>query len=61
MKEPWEVDIENEKEWRRLMYKEIKEVRKDLHLFKVKTFGFVTVLVALAEALKQYLMFKGGK
>lgn len=55
-----EMDIiESEKEWRRHLMQEQKELRKEiaalreeLHIFKIKAFGFMAVLAAGFEAVK---------
>ena len=53
--------LENEKEWRRFVVqehkelrKEVEELRKDLGIFKIKTFGFLSSLVAAVELAKSY-------
>lgn len=51
--------IESEQEWRRYtvkklegLEKELDTFKRDLHIFKIKAFGFITALVAAADVIK---------
>jgi len=53
--------FESEQEWRRFLVqeqkelrKEITELRQDLNIFKIKAFGLITSLVAIAEGIKKF-------
>lgn len=53
--------FESEQEWRRFLVQEQKELRKeitelrsDLNIFKIKAFGLISALVAIAEGVKRF-------
>ncbi len=48
-------NYEAEKEWRRVLFAEIKELRKDLNGFKIKTIGFFTTLIAAVKIVEFYI------
>ncbi len=57
-KTPEQIQLLNEKEWRQELwknqgdiYKEIKALREDMNSFKLKVFGFVTILTAALNSL----------
>jgi hypothetical protein len=50
--------LENEKEWRRYMVKRLDKLDQDFNLFKIKTFGFVTVLTAAVNLFVELFRHK---
>lgn len=51
-------DLENEKEWRRVIYHELIDLRKDLQGFKMKMFAMITAITALANTISYYILKK---
>ena len=48
-------DLDNEKEWRRIIYTELKELRKDLQGFKIRMITLILGLTAAANTIGFYL------
>ena len=55
MNEVTDVKLENEIEWRRMMFKEIQELRKDFQAYKLKSYSLIIGLIALIEGVSTYL------
>ena len=48
-------DIDNEKEWRRIIYNEVVELRKDLQGFKLRMVYLIVGLTATINSIGIYL------
>jgi len=55
MNEVTKTKIENEIEWRRMMFKELQDLRKDFQAYKVKSYTLIIGLIALIEGVSSYL------
>lgn len=51
MDEVTKAKLENEVEWRKLMYSELTDLRKDLNTFKIKTNKMILGLTATFSAV----------
>lgn len=51
-------DLDNEKEWRRMIYNELVDLRKDIQGFKLKTISFLTSLTILLNIAASYIIKK---
>ena len=49
-----EIVVNNEKEWRKYMIKRLDKLDQDFNIFKLKSFGFLTVLSAIMNFLMKH-------
>jgi hypothetical protein len=55
MKTKSEIDIENEKEWRRLIYSDVQDIKKEVTGLKIKIIGIVSCFGSLFGAFGSFL------
>lgn len=53
--EDYALLIENEKEWRRYVVKKIDRLENDFNLFKLKAFGFMSVVSFIINVALRYI------
>lgn len=53
-----EAVIENEKEWRRYMIKRLDKIDNDFNIFKIKAYGFMTVVTAIMNLALEFFKHK---
>ena len=55
MNEVTDAKLENEIEWRKMIFKELQDLRKDFQGYKVKSYTLIISLIALIEGVSAYL------